>query len=101
VLEVLQDARRIRDRSFVVSAEPGAQIQGASPHEVTPTVYVDRVTITTDFVLTRRPEPKDYNDWLRTRLRQQTAAQAPSPPLDLPNIIIPMPPDGPGPGPFP
>jgi hypothetical protein len=104
VLGVIVWAARIRDRSFIVSGEPGAQIQSARPFNVTPTTYVDLVTIETSFVLERNPEPRAYHDWLRTRIRQQFPAvttPAPSPPLDFPNVIVPMPPNGPGSPPFP
>jgi hypothetical protein len=104
VLEVLQDARRIRDRSFIVSAEPGAKIVSARPAYVLPTVYVDIITLETLFVLERNPEPRTYHDWLRTRLKlytKQNPGSPPSPPLELPNLVIPMPPGGPGTPPFP
>jgi hypothetical protein len=101
VLGVIVWACRIRDRSFIVSGEPGAQIQNARPFRVLPTVYVDAVTIETSFVLERNPEPRAYHDWLRTRLRQQVPPGGQLPLIDLPNAIVPMPPNGPGTPPFP
>ena len=101
VLEALQGATRVRNRCFAVSTEPGAEVQSAGVFDVSPTSYVDTVTIATTVVLEGRHEPVDAHDWLRTRLRQQTDPQAPDPPIDLPNVIIPMPPNGPGTPPFP
>jgi hypothetical protein len=101
VLGVIAWACRIRDRSFIVSGEPGAQIQSARPYVVSPTAYVDAVTIETSFVLERNPEPRAYHDWLRTRLRQQVPPGGQLPLIDLPNAIVPMPPNGPGTPPFP
>jgi hypothetical protein len=101
VLELIQGARRTRNRAFAVSVEPGAEVQSADVFRVTPTSYVDLVTFNTIVSLEHNPEPRVYHDWLRTRLRQQTAAQAPAAPLDIPNVIIPIPPNGPGSPPFP
>jgi hypothetical protein len=101
--EAIYGARRIRDRCFIVSVEPGANLPSIESAAITPTVRADRITIETAFVLDRASQ-REYHDWLRTRLRQQTPAvtdPAPPPPLDLPNIIVPMPPNGPGSPPFP
>ncbi len=101
VVDAIEGAMRVRDRAFAVSIEPGASVVSVAPFRVLPTVYVDQITFDTGYVQAGRAEPRDYEEWLRTRLRQQTAAQPPDPPLDLPNIIIPMPPGGPGTPPFP
>lgn len=104
IIEILQDARRVRDRSFFVSAEPGAKAVSARPAYLAPTAYVDVITLETIFVLVRNPEPRVYNDWLRTRMKLYTAPNAgspPAPPLELPNVVVPMPPGGPGAPPFP
>lgn len=96
VCAVLADARRIRDRAFIVSMEPGAQVQSARPSVVTPTSYVDVVTLQTQVVLERRPEPRVYSDWLRTRARLQTGEQPPGVELNVPDATFPMLPNGPG-----
>jgi hypothetical protein len=101
VLEIIFGAKRARDGAFQVSMEPGAEVQNASPYLISPTSYVDQVTFSTIVLLENKPEPREYHDWLRTRLRQQTPPQAPDPAIDIPNLIIGMPPGGPGPGPFP
>lgn len=101
VVGELEGAMRVRNRAFAVSLEPGAEVVTAAPFRLLPTVYVDLVTLDTAYVLHGRREPREYDDWLRTRLRQQTPPLGPDAPLDLPNLIIPMPPDGPGPGPYP
>lgn len=100
-LDVLFGAKRVRDGVFQVSMEPGVEVQNAVAVNVTPTSYIDSVTFTTLVLQESHPEETDAHPWLRTRLRQQTAAQPPYPPLDIPNIIVPMPPGGPGTPPFP
>jgi hypothetical protein len=100
VLAILFGKKLVRNGVFQVSFSPGAHVQSANVQDVTPTSYIDRVTMETTVSFTAETST-DANPWLRSRLRQQTDPQAPDPPLDLPNIIIPMPPDGPGPGPYP
>lgn len=100
VMAELTEACRVRDRCFVVSGEPGAQIQGARPVVAAPGQFVDMVTFDTTFTLTRESR-RSYHDWLRTRLRQQIPAGENDAPIDLPNVVVPMPPNGPGTPPFP
>lgn len=104
VIDVLFGARRVRDRVWLVSLEPGAEVAAAEALTASAQAFVDRVTLHTSFPQAHRPEPRDYHDWLRSRVRLQTPPQAPDPPIDFPNIVVPMPPNGPGtppPGGFP
>lgn len=107
VLECLENTMAVRERAFRVSAEPGADITAASPFRMLPQVYVDLILFDTFFVLEHRPETRTYNDWLRTRVKLYTAPnpgippQDDAPPLELPNLVVPMPPNGPGTPPFP
>jgi hypothetical protein len=95
VLRRLHNARRTRDRAFVVSNEPGTEVLAARVFRVTPTSYVDVVEFATIYTLTPDNDEPDANPWLRTHYKQLTPAQGPAVPLELPNIVIPIPPDGP------
>lgn len=107
VMGVLTEARRVRERSFIVSAEPGLEVRDARPSRATPTIYVDWLTLDTIYVLERNPEAANYSPWMRSRMKLFTEPnpgvppQPDAPPIENPNIIVSMPPDGPGPGPYP
>jgi hypothetical protein len=92
VIETLLDTTSAR--GLRVSTDPGAEILDARIHAVTPTSYVDLVRFATTVTVQHRPQGATYNNWLRTRLRQQTAAQGIYPPIHLPDVTIPMPPGG-------
>lgn len=85
-------------RGLRVSMEPGAEVVESRLFTVSPTSYVDLIRISTTVTLQHRRQTANYNDWLRTRLRQQTdpngEGPAISPPLDLPDVTDPMPPAG-------
>lgn len=95
VIRRLHNARRTRDRAFVVSNEPGVEILAARVFRVTPNSYVDVVEFATIYTLTHDGDAPDANPWLRTHYKQLSEPQPAAPPLERPNIIIPIPPDGP------
>jgi len=88
VIETLFGTMRVRG-GLRVSNEPGAEVLEARVFAVTPSSYVDLVRFGTIATVEHRSSA-DYNDWLTTQLRQQTAPQGASPPLDLPDVTIPM-----------
>lgn len=92
VIETIFDTTSAR--GLRVSTDPGAEILDARLFTVTPTSYVDVVRFATTSVVQHRSQGADYGPWLRTRLRQQLPEQAGSK-IDLPDITIPIPPDGP------
>ena len=92
ILETLFDCASAR--GLRVAVEPGIEIISANVFGVTPTSYVDLIRFATPVALKHRPQGSTYNDWLRTRLRQTTAAQGASPPIALPDVTDPMPPNG-------
>lgn len=88
IIEILFDC--MQARGLRVSNEPGAEILSASPFAATPTSYVDLIRFGCTVTVQHRSAAQ-FNDWLRTRLRQQTDPQAPSsPPINLPDLTIPM-----------
>lgn len=87
IMEVLTEARCVRG-VFQVSNSPGLEILEARPFAVTPTSYVDLLRLGTTNTLRRR-DAATYNDWLTTRIRQQTAAQE-GEKINLPDITVPM-----------
>jgi len=96
VMETLFDTASARGLRLAI--EPGCEILGASVFGVTPTSYVDLVRFSTTVTLEHRPQGAVYNDWLRTRLRQTTDVNGEgpslSPPIALPDVSDPMPPNG-------
>lgn len=88
ILETLLDTRCARN-VLQLSQTPGVTILDARVASVTPTSYVDMIR----FGTTRTLEHTDaavYNDWLKTRIRQQTATQGVNPAIDIPDYTIPM-----------
>jgi hypothetical protein len=96
VLETLFDT--MGARGLRVANEPGAEILDARVFGVTPTSYVDLVRIGCTVTLQHRRQRTEYNDWLRTRLQNLTQPNgegpAISPPIKLPDVTDPMPPNG-------
>jgi hypothetical protein len=95
VINRLHNARRTRHRAFIVSGDPGAEVLSARVLRVTPTSYVDVVEFSTRYTQQPDHDPPDANPWLRTHFKALSEPQPPAPPLERPNIIIPIPPDGP------
>lgn len=92
VIETLFDT--MAARGLRLANEPGCEVIDARVFGVTPTSYVDLVRISCTVTLQHRRQTTVYNDWLRTRIKNMTAAQGASPPINLPNIGVVMPPNG-------
>jgi hypothetical protein len=86
VIDQLSD--RAGFRELVVSQDPGLQIHDARPFAVNPTSYVDLVTFSSITAFSRT-DTAEYNDWLLTRIRQQTPTQPDPPDPDLPVMDVP------------
>lgn len=90
VLETLIDTASAR--GLRLANEPGCEIISSSVFGVTPTSYIDLVRFGTQVTMKHRRQNTVYNDWLRTRLKNLTAAQGASPAIALPDVTDPMPP---------
>lgn len=96
VIETLFDTTAAR--GLRLANEPGCEVLDARVFGVTPTSYVDLVRIGCTVTLQHRRQRTEYNDWLRTRLQNMTQpnGEGPtiSPPLKVPDVTDPMPPNG-------
>lgn len=90
VMEVLTDTTAYR--RAVISSPQGIEILDGRSALVTATSYIDVVRFTTSYCLRRR-DSQAFADWLKTRVRMQTAAQGtPATKIDIPDVTVAMPP---------
>lgn len=88
VLELLHQRCSARD-VLRISNEPGIEINQATVKAVSPTSYVDQIRFSTTYAQIQTLGGGNANDWLLTRIRQQTAEQA-SAVLDIPDVSVEM-----------
>lgn len=84
-------------RRAVISSPQGIDVLEAKSAIVLPTSFVDVIRFTTSWTLKRR-DNANYHDWLKSRIRIQTALGTPDPPhptpakIDVPDVTVSMPP---------
>lgn len=89
--ELLQTlTEEVADRGIAISRPDGIEIVDAREIVSGREVYVDQIRFATSATLSRRASTETFNDWLTTRMRQQTEPQAPDPPIDLPDHTVDM-----------
>ncbi len=85
--------QRIAARGLRVSMAPGAEVLDARVFKVTPTSFVDVIRIGTSIALQFQHE-EAFNDWLRTRIVEETAVGADGLRINIVDTKVPMPPNG-------
>jgi len=102
VLATITDATAYR--RMTISSPQGIDVMEARSTSGTPTSFIDVIRFTTSWTLKRR-DTAVFHDWLKSRIRIQTAVGTtpvqpplPAPPIptppaiDVPDITVPMPP---------
>lgn len=87
VMNWLTDAQKAR--GLWLSSAPGTEVLEATPFRVSPNVYVDLVRFQTIYTQ-RLVVDGEFNDWLRTRIRQDMPLGEDGEPLHVPDITVPM-----------
>lgn len=85
--------QREATRGLRISMAPGIEILEAKVFSVTPTSYVDVIRIATGFAL-QFEHDDEFQDWLRTRLVEETVVGADGLRIDIVDTSNPMPPNG-------
>lgn len=94
VLATITDATAYRRE--VISSPQGIDVLEARNDAITPSSYIDVIRFTTSWCL-KRYDSQVFHDWEKTRVRVQTEAGTPAPPLptppklDVPDITVTMP----------